>query len=128
MMPARRTTTLISLLLALAGCSADAPLLSQSGFASSGAGGGPPADSSPAAIAACRQRAEEAFARQDRASAIDPGRNPVDSPFSGVPLSSGINSLANRSSYNRFYTDCLRSRGSVQSPGPTGPAAPLGQR
>ena len=128
MMSARRTTTLISLLLALAGCSAGAPLLSQSGFPSPGAGAGSPDDSSPGAIAACRKRAEEAFDRQDRASAIDSGRNPVDSPFSSVPLSSGINSLANRSSYNHFYTGCLRSRGSVQAPVQAGPAALPGQR
>ena len=110
MTPALRPAAAILMLLGLAACSTDAPLLSQSSFSA-----GPPSDSSPAAAAACRQRADESFERQDRGSAIESGRDPVDSPFSSVPLKEGIRGLATRSSYNQLYADCLRSR----SPGPT---------
>lgn len=110
MLPFPRAAALFAL-LAFAGCTSDAPLISQAGF-----GGGPPPDSSPAAVAACRQRAEEAFERRDRASSIDTGRSAVDSPYSSTPQPSGIGGLAQRSSYNQFFQDCLRSRGAGQTP------------
>ncbi len=118
MIPAPRLAAAVSLLLAMAACSGFVPPLSQSSFSA-----GPPADSSPAAAAACRQRADESFERQDRGSAIETGRDPVDSPFSSVPLKEGIRGLATQSSYNQMYADCLRSRSPGPSPRPGAPAA-----
>ena len=119
MIPAPRLAAAVSLLLAMSACSGNAPVLSPSSFSA-----GPPADSSPAAAAACRQRADESFERQDRGSAIETGRDPVDSPFSSVPLKEGIRGLATRSSYNQTYADCLRSRAPGQGTRPAAGPAP----
>ncbi len=104
-------------LLALANCSTTLPPLSQASFA-----GGPPADSTPAANAACRERANESFDRGERSSAIETGRNPVDSPFSSVPIKEGIRGLATQSSFNQVYADCLRARTPAQAVQPAVPA------
>ena len=108
-----RAATAIAL-LALAGCSTSLPPLSQASFAA-----GPPADSTPAANAACRERANESFERGERSSAIETGRNPVDSPFSSVPIKQGIHGLATQSSFNQSYADCLRARAPAQAVRPT---------
>ena len=94
-----RIAGVISVTLALACCAPpDAP---------------PSADQ--AARAACRQQAEQSHDIRDRADRYKPdyGR---DAPLSGQAAPPIDRGLVDRYSYERDYQDCLRSRGSRQTP------------
>ena len=94
-----RIAGVISVTLALACCAPpDAPLTADQ-----------------AARAACRQQAEQSHDIRDRADRYKPdyGR---DAPLSGQAAPPIDRGLVDRYSYERDYQDCLRSRGSRQTP------------
>ena len=94
-----RIAGVISVTLALAGCAPPDAL--------------PTADQ--AARAACRQQAEQAHDVRDRGDRYKPdyGR---DAPLSGQASPQVSRGLVDRYSYEQDYQDCLRSRGSRQTP------------
>ena len=108
MISAARAAGVVCLTFALAGC---APL-----------GPDTPLTADQAVRAACRQQAEQSFDTRNRVDRYksDAGR---DSPFS-AQVSPQINrGLAERHGYEQDYQDCLRSRGTRQTPAalPAGP-------
>jgi hypothetical protein len=96
----------VSLLLALASC---AP----------GQSGGGQSRSDQAMVAACRQRADQAFERANRTSLYQP-QSTRDSPLSAMPPSP-TNDLADRFSYGSLYNDCMRSNGAAATPSTIAP-------
>ncbi len=86
-----------------------------------------------AALAACRQRADQIYERQNRADVYRSDTYETserDSPFTGAGLN-GITSdgLGGRYQHDQFESDCLTSSGSTapQTPAvPVGPPAPAG--
>ncbi|HEX4262206.1 MAG TPA: hypothetical protein VHY76_14000 [Acetobacteraceae bacterium] len=114
--------------LALAGCSGpDAAAPSYAAAApGSPAAGGPAGQPSPAAIAACRQRADEIYLRQNRALLSE--RSTRDTPYasSGLPSNptAGLSAMFGR---DQDFADCLRSFGPAAPTG-AGPVAGSGSR
>lgn len=107
------------LALALASCAGPetpAPSLASAGPPPSAPGGRP----SPAAVAACRQRADEIYLKQNRALLSE--RNQSLSPYSSTGLpdnpAQGLGELYGR---GQNFTDCLRNYGPASPSGP-GPA------
>ncbi len=104
--------------LALAGCSGPEAAAPSYAAAAPGspAAGGPAGRPSPAAIAACRQRADEIYLRQNCALLSE--RSTRDTPYasSGLPSNptAGLSAMFGR---DQDFADCLRS---------FGPAAPTG--
>ncbi len=86
---------------------------------------------SQAAVAACRQRADDVFARQNRAAIFN---DRMDDPRSGGYVS-GITTrgLSERFAWDNQVQDCVRNQGAATdtgpgfapNPAPTNAAAPL---
>ncbi|MBN9561342.1 MAG: hypothetical protein J0H14_11530 [Alphaproteobacteria bacterium] len=77
-----------------------------------------------ATVAACRQRADEVFQRQNRAALFTQDNR--DSPGSGSYVS-GITTrgLSERFGWDRQVADCVRNQGAAEetAPAPVGPAS-----
>lgn len=111
---AARLTCATAALLALIGCTA--PQASPPADPVAGPGGG--ATSDAARTAACRQRAEEIFRQQNRASMSR--SDPASSPFSGGMPIQNNDVLADRFQLQKMIDECVRS-----SSGPAAPASPV---
>jgi hypothetical protein len=111
-----RTTLAVALLSAtLVGCAPPAS---------------PRSHASAAALAACRQRADEVYNRQNRAAVYQSdtyATSQRDSPFTGAGIngvtSSGLGGLFQ---HDQFEDDCLTSSGSTAPNAPQVPVAPAG--
>ncbi len=105
------------LALAVASCSGpDTPAPSLAAAGPGAAPGGPGGRPSPAAVAACRQRADAIYLKQNRALLSE--RNQSFSPYSSTGLPDNpAQGLGAKFGRDQDLADCLRS---------SGPAAPTG--